>query len=75
MTMAGPFIIASERETSRPLVINATAIACVAPHGRSGSFIFFAGGVERMEVEQTPDDVATLLREAGLTCRAQNDDA
>ena len=42
--MTGPFIELTEPETSRRLLVNVSLVAWVAPHGRTGSFIYLRPG-------------------------------
>lgn len=64
--MSGPFIELTEFETSRPMLVNVDRVICIAPHGRGGSFIFLAGGPDRIEVEEGPGRVSEILQAAGV---------
>ena len=64
--MSGPFIPLTEAETNRLLLVNTDRVTCVAPHGRGGSFIYLLGGPDRMEVDETPGEIAELLKLAGV---------
>jgi hypothetical protein len=63
--MSGPFIELTEAETSRPMLVNLDRVICVAPHGRGGSFVFLAGGPDRIEVDETPGRMSEILQTAG----------
>jgi hypothetical protein len=64
--MSGPFIELTESETSRLLLVNVDRAICVAPHGRGGSFVFLAGGPDRIEVDESPGRVSEILQAAGV---------
>lgn len=64
--MAGPYVKLTESETSRPMLINADRMVCVAPHGRGGSFIYVLGSSDRFEVEETPSRIFEILQAAGV---------
>jgi hypothetical protein len=71
--MTGPFVELSEPETSRTMLVNAALVTCVVPHARMGSFLYFTGGTERFEVEETPAEVSALLRAAGVVCQRRDE--
>jgi hypothetical protein len=64
--MSGQFIELTESETSRQLLVNVDRVICVAPHGRGGSFVFLAGGPDRIEVDEAPGRVSEILQAAGV---------
>jgi hypothetical protein len=64
--MSGPFVELTESESSRPLLVNMDRVICVAPHGRGGSFVYLMGGLERVEVDETPARVSEILQGAGV---------
>ena len=64
--MSGPFIELTEAETSRLLLVNTDRLTCVAPHGRGGSFIYLLGTPDRMDVDETPAQIAEILQVAGV---------
>ena len=64
--MSGTFIELTESETSRPMLVNVERVICVAPHGRGGSFVFLAGGPDRIEVDESPGRVSEILEGAGV---------
>ena len=65
--MSGSFIELTESETGRLLLVNVDRVICVAPHGRGGSFVYFAGGPARMEVDETPSRISEILQAAGVS--------
>jgi hypothetical protein len=69
--MPGAFIELTESETSRPILFNTDRVACVAPHGRGGAFVYIAGTTDRFEVEETPTRIQEILQAAGLVPSAQ----
>jgi hypothetical protein len=71
--MTGPFIELTEPGTGKQLLINTAVVASIAPHGRSGSYIFVVGNGERMEAEETPGEVSALLQAAGVACQRKGD--
>ena len=46
--------------------VNVDRVICVAPHGRGGSFVFLAGGPDRIEVDESPGRVSEILQAAGV---------
>jgi hypothetical protein len=65
--MSGPYIELTESETSRLVLVNVDRVICIAPHGRGGSFVYFAGGPDRIEVDETPARVSEILQAAGVS--------
>jgi len=71
--MAGPFIKLTESETNRLMLVNVDRVTCVAPHGRGGSFVYLVGAADRMEVDETPTQIAEILMVAGVAAPAEGD--
>jgi hypothetical protein len=70
--MTGPFIQLSEAGTGKPILINLSTVTSFAPHGRSGAYVLLLGEGTRLEVDETPADIAGRLEAAGLTCQPQS---
>lgn len=70
--MAGPFIEVTEPDSGRLMFVNADLLVCVAPHARSGSFLYFVGDTDRIAIRETPDEVSALLQRAGVTCQRRD---
>lgn len=70
--MSGPFVGLTESETGRLVLVNTDRVACVAPHGRGGSFVYLVGTPDRLEVDETPARVFDVLRAAGVAAGADD---
>ena len=73
--MSGPFIALTESETNRLMLVNLDRVTCVAPHGRGGSFVYLVGTADRMEVDETPPQIAEMLKRAGVAAPTEAGEA
>ncbi|MFN8522242.1 MAG: hypothetical protein U0821_03960 [Chloroflexota bacterium] len=69
--MSGPFIVLTEPQSAKGILVNAAMISCVAPHGRRGSYVFLSGNAERVEAEETPGQIALMLQATGIECHGK----
>jgi hypothetical protein len=65
--MDGPFLELADAEGGHALIVNTRNITWVGPRTRGGATISFLNTTESLDVEESPSEIAALLRTTGAT--------